>query len=126
MQIALPSKATFIASLLLGVATVVIVVLEPGGLWTSGLTIGATWLATFNIAPITGLQFKSALQLTPLEGGLAAVALTVINLILVDASLSTGWHAALVAVVNIAAGLGFGPDTIAAVKATRAKLRLAR
>jgi hypothetical protein len=124
MTLNLPSKATLILSL---VATALAVLnettLQLGGVWSTGVLVATGVLSAMGISRLTGEQFRSLLDLTNAESSVVSAALTALALWAKDASnLSTTEHAIVAGVLVAAAGLGFGPDTGAKVKALRSRI----
>ena len=120
MQINIPTKATVVLSV---TATAIAVLnetsLQLGGAWSTGLLVAAGTLSALGISRLTGEQFRSLIDLTNGESTVLAGALTVLALWAKEGHMSTTLHAVISGVLVAAAGLGFGPDTIAAVRAAR-------
>jgi hypothetical protein len=116
----LPSIATTILSAALtAVAVLNVTTFHFGEPWLAGLAVMLPALAAFGIAPITGAAFQAIIDLTPAETTLAASILSVGEIVVLKVNLETGWKAALTGVVAVAAALGFGPNTVVAVKTMR-------
>lgn len=128
MTLNLPTKATWVLSI---AATALAVLNEAsfqfGGTWSTGLLVALGVLSALGISRVTGEQFRSILDLTNAESSAIAAVLTVLTLIAKDdTSLSTSWHSIIAGVIVAAAGLGFGPDTLTAIRQQRQLNRRSR
>src|ERR1700734_1840635 len=123
MTLNLPSKATLILSL---VATALAVLnettLQLGGVWSTGVLVATGTLSAMGISRLTGEQFRSLLDLTNGESAAVSAGLTALALWAKDANITTAEHAIIAGVLVAAAGLGFGPDTVAKITALRSRI----
>lgn len=123
MQIKLPSLLT---TLLGGAAAVVVVVskqvLHFAPPWPAGISAGVTVLGVLSVSVLTGPQFRAAIKLTQAEASVVAMALSGVQLLLLQSGLSPMLQTILQAILVAAGTLGFGPDTQAAVMAERRRV----
>lgn len=109
LQLKLPSVATTVAALVLGVLTVLnTTTFQPGPPWQTGINIALLAGAAFGVAPLLGKAWASALNLTVAQTSLVTGVLSFLQLWQQSEPLSTTLHAVIVGVITVAAGLGFG------------------
>lgn len=123
MNIGLPSIATTIAGAVLAVLVALNdQVFHLGHAWAAGLNIAIVWAGVLGISVVTGAAFRAAVHVSQGVAAAIATTLTVIQLALGQADLSSTARTILQVLVVAAGTLGFGP-TISVV-AARAVLRL--
>lgn len=124
MNFKVPSLATIIVGAALTVIQALNVTVFHFGLpWSIGLTALLPALAAFGIGPLTGAKFQALIELTPAETTAVTSLLSALALVVLKIEMSTGWHAALTAIIVAAASLGFGQNTISTVKQARYAVR---
>lgn len=120
MNFKVPSIATIIVGAVLTVIQALNVTTFHFGLpWSIGLAAILPALAAFGLGPLTGEKFQALIELTPAETTAVASLLGGLSMVVLKIEMSTGWHAALTAIIVAAAALGFGQNTISAVKQAR-------
>lgn len=91
--------------------------------WTIAIGTLIPALAAYGIGPLTGERFQAIIDLTPAETGLAAALFAGLQMAVLKIEMSTGWHAALSALIVVATSLGFGQNAVAKVKGARQAAR---
>ncbi len=110
MSLKLPTWATTALSLVAGALTVLNqTTFDLGSPWKVGLSVALVYLTGLGISPLVGNAFRNALGLSHGASVAISAVLSAAVLIITSVHMSTGLHAALVGIITVLAGVGFGP-----------------